>query len=76
MKNLRQVTLFIIEDKTTREGGGPAKVLGKEGQCVLIRHGGVFYWMLPCHLMKGNKELGSPRNEGNKELGSPRNEGK
>ena len=47
---------------------GPDKVLGKEDQCVLIRHGGVFYRMNLCHLMKANKEFGSPRNEGNKEL--------
>ena len=45
---------------------GPTKVLGKEGQYVLIRHGGAFYRMYPCHLMKANKEFGSPKNEGNK----------
>ena len=33
---------------------GPAKVLGKEGQCVLIRHGGTFYRMYLCHSMKVN----------------------
>ena len=62
MKNLWQVTLSIIEDKIP----GPAKVLGKEGQCVLIRHGEEFYKMHPCHLIKPNKELESPRKEGNK----------
>ena len=36
-----------------------AKVLGKEGQCVLIRHGEAFYRMHLCHLMKVNKEFGS-----------------
>ena len=45
---------------------GPAKVLSKEGQCVLIRHGSVFYRFHPCHLMTVNKEFGSPRNEKNK----------
>ena len=35
------------------------KVLGKEGQCVLIRHGEAFYRIHPCHLIKPNKELGS-----------------
>ena len=45
---------------------GPAKVLGKEGQCVLIKHGGTFYRMDPCHLMEVNKEFGSPRNKENK----------
>lgn len=44
---------------------GPAKVLGKEGQCVLIRHGGAFFRMHPCHLMEVDKELQSPRNEEN-----------
>ena len=52
----------------------PAKVLGKEGQCVLIRHGRAFNRMHPCHLMKAN-EFGSPKKAGNKEMGSPRNEG-
>ena len=40
--------------------------MGKEGQHVLIRHGGAFYRRYPCHLMKVNKEIGSPRNEENK----------
>ena len=48
----------------------PAKVLGQEGQCVLIRHVGTFYRMHPSHLMKANKEFGSLRKEGNKEWGS------
>ena len=42
-----------------------AKGLGKEGQCVLIRYGGTFYRMYPCHLMKANKEFGSLRKEEN-----------
>ena len=45
---------------------GLAKVSGKEGQCVLIRHGGVFDRMHPSHLMKVKKEFGSPRNQENK----------
>ena len=45
---------------------GPAKVLGKEGHFVLIRHDRAFYRIHPCQLMKVNKEFGSPRNEGNK----------
>ena len=45
---------------------GPAKVLGKEGQCVLIRYRGAFYRMHLCHLMKLNKEFRSPRSEENK----------
>ena len=32
----------------------PAKVLGKEGNFVLIRHGNSFYRCHPCHLMKVN----------------------
>ena len=31
---------------------GPAVVLGQDGQFVLIRHGGAFYRVHPCHLMK------------------------
>ena len=38
--------------------------MGKEGQCVLIRHDRAFYRMHLCHLMKANKKFG--RNEGNK----------
>ena len=53
---------------------GPGKVLGKEGQFVLIRHDGAFNIMHPCHLMKKKKDLGSLRNEKKKELGSPSNE--
>ena len=49
--------------------------MGKEGQCVLIKHGGAFYRKHPGHLMKANKEFGSPRNERNKKLRTPRNEG-
>ncbi|GAB1599998.1 hypothetical protein Ahia01_000277300 [Argonauta hians] len=44
---------------------GPAKVLGKEGQCVLIRHGGAFYRMHPCHLMKVNQDFGTSKNKEN-----------
>ena len=40
--------------------------MGKEGQCVLIRHGGTFYRMHSCLLMKVNKDFGNPRNEENK----------
>ena len=53
---------------------GLAKVLGKEGQCVLIRHSGTLYRIHPCHLMKANKELGSPRNEENKTTKNEKNE--
>ena len=34
---------------------GPAVVLGQERQFVLIRHGGAFYRVHPCQLMKKNK---------------------
>ena len=54
---------------------GSTKVLSKEGQCVLIRHGGALYRRHPCHLMKANKEFGNPRYDGNKGLGSPRYDG-
>ena len=45
------MTVSIIEDQTNRMAWS-CKVLGKEGQCVLIRNGGVFYRMHPCHLKK------------------------
>ena len=32
----------------------------------MIRHGGAFYRMHLCHLMKANKGFGSPNNGGNK----------
>ena len=44
---------------------GPAKIFDKEGQSLLIRHSGAFDRKHPCHLMKANKKLGSPRNERN-----------
>lgn len=53
---------------------GPAKVLGKEGQYVLIRHGGAFFRMHPCHLMKVDKELQNPRNEENTNSSNEMNE--
>ena len=38
---------------------GPAVVLGQEGQFILIRHGGAFYRVHPCHLMKKNQNVTS-----------------
>merc|ERR1711879_364188 len=35
---------------------GPGKVLGKEGNFVLIRHGGSYYRCHPCHLLKVDRE--------------------
>ena len=35
---------------------GPATVLGKERNFVLIQHGGAFYRCHPCHLMKATKQ--------------------
>ena len=49
-----------------KEWHDPAKVLGKEGQSELIRHGRVFYKMHPYHLMKIHKEFKNSRNEENK----------
>ena len=46
----------------------PAKVLGEESQCVLIRHGKAFYRIHLCHLVKAKKEFGSPRIKGNKNV--------
>ena len=40
--------------------------MGKKGQYVLIRHGGAFYRMHSCHLMKVNKHFGNPKNDENK----------
>ena len=31
---------------------GPAVVLGQDGQLVLVRHGGAFYRVHPCHMQK------------------------
>ena len=38
--------------ENTKAWRGPAIVLGAEGKFVLIRHGGAFYRVHPCHLMK------------------------
>ena len=35
---------------------GPAIVLGKEANFILIRHGGAFYKCHPCHLMKATQQ--------------------
>jgi hypothetical protein len=42
--------------KNTKGWKGPAKVLGKEGNFVLIRLGNSFYRCHPCHLMKVDYE--------------------
>ena len=42
------------KQKSTKGWRGPAKVLEKEGNFVLIRHGRSFYRCYPCHLMKVN----------------------
>ena len=34
---------------------GPATVLGQDGQIILVRHGGVFYRIHPCQLLKVKK---------------------
>ena len=40
--------------KSTKGWRGPTKVLGNEGNFVLIRHGSSSYYCHPCHLMKVN----------------------
>ena len=62
---------FVTDDSYYRRQNckgwhSPAKILGKDGQCVLIRHSGAFYKMHPYHLMKANKEFGFSRDEGNR----------
>jgi hypothetical protein len=42
--------------KNTKGWKGPAKVLGKEGNFVLIRLGNSFYRCHPCHIMKVDYE--------------------
>ena len=37
---------------------GPAVVLGKDGQFVLVRHGGAYYRVHPCQLMKDKHNCG------------------
>ena len=43
---------MYFKRKSTKGWKGPAKVLGKEGNFVLIRLGNSFYRCHPCHLMK------------------------
>ena len=40
--------------KSTKGWAGPAKVLGNEGNFILVRHGSSSYYCHPCHLMKIN----------------------
>ena len=43
----------VFYRRRTKKGWqGPAKVLGKDNNFVLIRHGGSFYRCHPCHLIK------------------------
>ena len=42
---------------------GPAVVMGADGQFVLIRHGGAYYRVHPCQLMKINDNGGKIQNE-------------
>ena len=53
---------FYYREPNCKRWYNPAKVLGEEGQRVLIRHGNAFHRMHLCHLMKVNKEFQSPRN--------------
>ena len=41
--------------KNVKGWKGPATVLGKDGQCVLVKHGSVYCRIHPCHLMKKNR---------------------
>ena len=42
--------------RATKGWKGAAKMLGKDNDFVLIRHGGAFYRCHPCHLMKKEEE--------------------
>ena len=53
--------------RMTKGWKGPAKVLGKEGNFVLIRHGSAYYRCHPCHLIKENPETGNAINEDKEE---------
>ena len=48
---------------------GPAKVLGKKGNFVLIRHGNAFYRCHPCHVMKVHSQGGNDSNRDHSEVG-------
>ena len=45
-------TKSFIEGKNFKGWKGPGVVLGQDGQFVLIRHGGAYYRVHPCQLMK------------------------
>ena len=48
---------------------GPAVVLGQDGQFVLVRHGGAFYRVHPCQLMKiDQKTVRSPDDCGKRDV--------
>ena len=40
---------------------GPARILGKEGQCVLIRYGGTFYRKTSMSLNEGKQTIGKSK---------------
>eukprot|EP00794_Sanderia_malayensis_P000758 gene758-46_t len=43
--------------KSKKGWSGPGKVLGKENNFVLVRHGGAFYRCHPCQLLKENPDV-------------------
>lgn len=51
-------TKCTIREQHFKGWKGPGVVLGQEGQSVLVRRAGSFYWVHPCQLMKV-KESGS-----------------
>ena len=55
-----------------KEWKGPAKVIGQEGQIVLVRHGVAYYRCHPCQLLKRNASAASAPAK-TKEMTSERN---
>ena len=47
---------FCIALSSVKGWKGPARVLGKEGNFVLIEHFSTFYRCHPCHLMKATQQ--------------------
>ena len=60
---MRKVTVYY-KRQNYKGWKGPAVVLGQDGQNVLVRHGGAFYRVHPCHLLK----LGVDVNNGHRSV--------
>ena len=55
-ENYQNGDKVFYKKRSVKGWKGPATVLGKEGNFVLIRHDSAFYRCHPCHLMKATQQ--------------------